>query len=56
VAIDIFSRYVPGWMVASAETAELAEGFIAKAVTGQGIERGRGGLRRPGTYHPAARG
>ena len=40
VAIDIFSRYVPGWMVARTETAELAEEFITKAVTGQGIERG----------------
>jgi len=40
VAIDIFSRYVPGWMVASTETAEVAEEFITRAVTGQGIERG----------------
>ena len=40
VAIDIFSRYVVGWMVASTENAELAEEFIAKAVTDQGIAKG----------------
>jgi putative transposase len=40
VAIDIFSRYVVGWMVASTETAELAEEFISAAVTAQGIGRG----------------
>ena len=40
VAIDIFSRYVVGWMVASTENAELAEEFITKAVTDQGIAKG----------------
>ena len=40
VAIDIFSRYVVGWTVASTETAELAEEFISAAVTAQGIGRG----------------
>ena len=40
VAIDIFSRYVVGWMVAATETAELAEEFISAAVSAQGIERG----------------
>jgi putative transposase len=40
VAIDIFSRYVVGWMVATTETAELAEEFIATAVAEQGVTRG----------------
>jgi putative transposase len=40
VAIDIFSRYVVGWMVATTETAELAEGFITEAVDTQGVTRG----------------
>ncbi len=31
VLIDIFSRYVVAWMVSPAETAELAEAFIADA-------------------------
>ena len=30
--IDIFSRYVVGWMVSPAETGELAEAFIADAL------------------------
>ena len=40
VAIDIFSRYVVGWMVATTETAELAQGFITRAVDLQGITKG----------------
>ncbi len=40
VAIDIFSRYIVGWMVASTENTELAEEFITSAVTDQGIEKG----------------
>jgi putative transposase len=40
VIIDIFSRYVVGWMVAPTETAELAEGFIAAALRAQGIKPG----------------
>src|SRR5215211_1267912 len=39
VIIDIFSRYVVGWMVSPAETGELAEAFIADALAGQGIDR-----------------
>jgi putative transposase len=39
VIIDIFSRYVVGWMVAAAETGELAEAFIADALTRHGIGR-----------------
>jgi putative transposase len=40
VAIDIFSRYVVGWMVATTETAELASEFITAAVTTQGVAKG----------------
>jgi putative transposase len=32
VIIDIYSRYVPGWLLATRETAELAEGFIAETI------------------------
>lgn len=39
VVIDIFSRYVVGWMVSPAETGELARDFIEAAVAGQGIDR-----------------
>lgn len=39
VIIDIFSRYVVAWMVAPAETGELAEAFIADALARQGIGR-----------------
>jgi putative transposase len=34
--IDIFSRYVPGWLVAPAESAELAEAFIAETIARNG--------------------
>ena len=37
ISIDIFSRYVVGWMVALTETTELAKEFIEAAVTTQGI-------------------
>ena len=40
VIIDIFSRYVVGWMVAPSESAELAQSFIARAVATQGVEPG----------------
>lgn len=40
VIIDIFSRYVVDWTVAPAESAELAEAFIARAVAAQGVSRG----------------
>jgi putative transposase len=36
----IFSRYVVGWMVATTETAELAEEFITAAVTAQSVTKG----------------
>jgi putative transposase len=38
VAIDIFSRYVVGWTVATTETAELASEFITAALVAQGVE------------------
>jgi putative transposase len=39
VIIDIFSRYIVGWMVSPAETGELAEAFIADTLARQGIDR-----------------
>ncbi|MDA0739078.1 MAG: IS3 family transposase [Nitrospirae bacterium] len=41
VILDIFSRYVVGWMVAPAESAALAEKFIKETCAKQNIERGR---------------
>jgi len=41
VIIDIYSRYVVGWMVAPGESAELAKAFIADAIAAQGIDRGQ---------------
>jgi putative transposase len=41
VIIDIFSRYVPGWMLAHAENAKLAEALLTDTVTKQNIERGQ---------------
>jgi putative transposase len=38
VIIDIFSRYVVGWMVSPAETGELAEAFIADTLARHGID------------------
>jgi putative transposase len=38
VIIDIFSRYVVGWMVSPAETGELAEAFISDTLTRQAIK------------------
>jgi putative transposase len=40
VILDVFSRYVPGWMVATRESAALAERLIADSVAKQGIEPG----------------
>ena len=39
VILDIFSRYVVGWMVAHRETAELAKRLIAETCERQGIVR-----------------
>jgi putative transposase len=40
VIIDIFSRYVVGWMIAQRETAELAEQLIADTAAKQNIAPG----------------
>jgi putative transposase len=37
VIIDIFSRYVVGWMVAPVETAQLAKAFIAATIKAHGV-------------------
>jgi putative transposase len=39
VMLDVFSRYVVGWMVAHRESAVLAEQFIRETCTRQGIGR-----------------
>ncbi len=39
VILDVFSRYVVGWMIAERETATLAETLIAETCAKQGIER-----------------
>jgi putative transposase len=36
--IDVFSRYVTGWMIAERESGELAEKLIAETCARQGIE------------------
>ena len=41
VIIDVFSRYVVGWMVAPRESATLAERLIAETCARQGIQRGQ---------------
>jgi len=40
VILDIFSRYVVGWMVAHRESAELAEQLIADTIANQNIAPG----------------
>jgi putative transposase len=39
VIIDIFSRYVVGWLIADRESAALAEQLLADTVTKHGIDR-----------------
>ncbi len=41
VIMDIFSRYVVGWMIAERESAALAERFIAFTVDKQGVSPGQ---------------
>lgn len=41
VIIDIFSRYVPGWMLARSENARLAEALLADTLAKQGIAHGQ---------------
>ena len=40
VILDIFSRYVVGWMIAPCESAELAKQLIGETIHKQGIVRG----------------
>lgn len=39
VIIDIYSRYVVGWMIAEVESADLAEQLIAETCAKQGVQR-----------------
>jgi putative transposase len=39
VVLDIFSRYVVGWMLASRELASLAERLLADSIHKQGVDR-----------------
>jgi putative transposase len=41
VILDIFSRYVAGWMVALRESAELARRLLAETYRKQGVEPGQ---------------
>src|SRR6202162_6607644 len=41
VMLDVFSRYVVGWMVAHRESATLAQTFIGETCARQGIDRGQ---------------
>lgn len=41
VLLDVFSRYVVGWMIAPRESAALAERLIATSCERQGIPRGQ---------------
>ncbi len=37
--IDIYSRYTVGWMVATCESAALAERLLAETITKQAVQR-----------------
>ena len=41
VIIDIYSRYVPGWMLARAENGRLAEALLADTFTKQNSSHGQ---------------
>jgi putative transposase len=41
VILDVYSRYVVGWMIAERESAALAEELIAQTCARQGIQRGQ---------------
>jgi putative transposase len=41
VILDIYSRYVPGWMLATRESAALAERLLADTIVKQGVDRGQ---------------
>jgi putative transposase len=40
VILDVYSRFVVGWMIAERETAEVAEAFIAETCAKEGIVAG----------------
>lgn len=39
MVLDIYSRYVMGWMLASRELGELAERLLADSIRKQGVDR-----------------
>jgi putative transposase len=41
VILDVYSRYVVGWMIAERESAELAQELIAESCAKQGIQPGQ---------------
>lgn len=41
VILDVYSRYVVGWMVASRESAKLATNLIAQTIAKQRVDRGQ---------------
>jgi putative transposase len=41
VILDVYSRYVVGWMIAERESATLAEELISQTCVRQGIQRGQ---------------
>ncbi len=41
VILDLYSRYVPGWMVARRESGKLAQHLIVETMAKQGIGRGQ---------------
>jgi len=41
VILDIYSRYVPGWLLARRELAALAERLLADTILKQGVDRGQ---------------
>jgi putative transposase len=41
VIIDIYSRYVVGWLLADHEHHELAEKLLAETITKHGVDRGQ---------------
>jgi putative transposase len=41
VILDLFSRYVVGWMVAHGESAELAKNLIQESLSKQGVSPGQ---------------
>lgn len=41
VVLDVFSRYIPGWLIAERESAELAEELLGETCRKQGIAAGQ---------------